>query len=166
VHDAGVRFDLEHALAIERAVQPCRWAEVNAALMLHDGNVSLAEVHAYLRRWAMVGDKLADHLIRFMTEPTSRTYVVNYPAGHELCQSYVAGQPERFRRLLTEQVRVCDLLDAQGGGVGPADRADAAWSDQDALSFVPAAGSAEPHDHCGQCAGGHSPAGERCIARR
>ena len=35
VRDAGIEFDLEHALAVERALEPCQWAEVNAALMLH-----------------------------------------------------------------------------------------------------------------------------------
>ena len=37
VHDAGIELDLAHALAVERALEPCRWAEVNAALMLHEG---------------------------------------------------------------------------------------------------------------------------------
>ena len=58
--------------------------------------------------------KLAAHLIRFLTEPTSRTYIITYSAGRELCRSYVAGEPERFRRLLTEQVRVRDLLATDG----------------------------------------------------
>ena len=57
--------------------------------------------------------KLAAHMIRFFTEATSRTYIVTYPAGRELCRSYVAGEPERFPRLLTEQVRVRDLLEAR-----------------------------------------------------
>jgi hypothetical protein len=52
---------------------------------------------------------LADHVVRFITDPSSRTYVVAYPAGLELCRSYVAGDPRRFRRLLTEQLRVSDL---------------------------------------------------------
>ena len=52
-------------------------------------------------------------MIRFLNEPTSRTYVITYPAGRELCRAYVAGEPERFRRLLTEQVRVRDLLQAR-----------------------------------------------------
>ena len=60
--------------------------------------------------------QLAAHMIRFITEPTSRTYIVTYPAGRELCRSYVAGEPERFRRLLTEQVRVRDLLEARDPG--------------------------------------------------
>jgi len=58
--------------------------------------------------------KFAAHLIRFLSEPASRTYVITYSAGRELSRSYVAGEPERFRRLLTEQVRVRDLLATDG----------------------------------------------------
>jgi hypothetical protein len=115
IHDAGIELDLAHALAVERALEPCRWAEVNAALMLHDAGASEADAHAYLERWGLMTPELASHLIRFLTEPTSRTYIVTYPAGRELCGSYVAGEPERFRRLLTEQVRVRDLLEARDG---------------------------------------------------
>jgi len=116
ISDAGVEFDLAHALAIRRAHEPCAWAEVNAALMLHDGGASEAEVHAYLERWGLMSPKLAAHMIRFFTEPTTRTYIHTYSAGRELCRSYVAGEPERFRRLLTEQVRVGDLLEARDAG--------------------------------------------------
>ena len=60
---------------------------------------------------------VAEHLVRFMKEPTSRTYMMNYPAGLRLCSSFVDGDPARFRHLLTEQVRVRDLLDASEGGL-------------------------------------------------
>ena len=60
--------------------------------------------------------ELAAHVIRFLQEPTSRSYILTYKAGLELARAYVAGEPERFRRLLTEQVRVGDLLEAGGGG--------------------------------------------------
>jgi hypothetical protein len=116
MHDAGFELDLAHALAVERALEPCTWADVNAALMLHDAGASEAEAQAYLERWGLMTPKLAAHLIRFFTQPTSRTYVMNYSAGRELCRSYVAGEPERFRRLLTEQVRVRDLLEARDAG--------------------------------------------------
>jgi hypothetical protein len=112
MQDAGIELDLGHALAVERALEPCRWAEVNAALMLHEAGASEAEAQAYLERWGLMSPELAAHLIRFLGEPTSRTYVMNYSAGRELCRAYVAGDPERFRRLLTEQVRVRDLLEA------------------------------------------------------
>jgi hypothetical protein len=115
-HDAGIDLDLAHALAVEQALEPCQWAEVNAALMLHDAGASEAETHAYLERWGLMTPKLAAHLIRFLTEPTSRTYIVTYPAGRELCRAYLADEPERFRRLLTEQVRVRDLLEARDPG--------------------------------------------------
>jgi hypothetical protein len=117
VRDAGVELDLPHALAVGRAHEPCRWAEVNAALMLHEAGASEAEVRAYLERWGLMTPKLSAHLIRFLNEPTSRTYMITYAAGRELCGSWVAGDPERFRRLLTEQVRVRDLLESQDAGV-------------------------------------------------
>jgi hypothetical protein len=112
VHEAGIEFDLPHALAVERALEPCRWAEVNAALLLHEDGAGEAETQAYLERWGLVSPELAAHLIRFLKEPSSRTYIITYPAGRELCGAYVAGEPERFRRLLTEQVRVGDLREA------------------------------------------------------
>ena len=111
---AGTPLDREHGLAVEQAREPLRWVEVNAALMLHEAGASEAEVHAYLMRWGLLSAHLADHVIRFLTEPTSRSYVIAYPAGRDLCRSYVAGDPARFRRLLTEQVRVGDLINSGG----------------------------------------------------
>ncbi len=117
-HDAGVDFDFAHAFAVERAGEPLGWAQVNAALMLHDADATEDEARAYLERWGLMTPELAAHMIRFFTEPTSRTYVMNYSAGRELCRSFVAGEPERFRRLLTEQVRVRDLLEAASAAPG------------------------------------------------
>ncbi len=111
VEDAGIDFDLGHARAVARAREPCHWAAVNAALMLYDGGAEEAEVHAYLQQWDLMTTEIADHVIRFLKAPTSRSYVMNYPAGKELCRSYVGGKPDRFRRLLTEQVRVGQLLE-------------------------------------------------------
>ena len=105
-----VDFDLPHALAVERAHEPCRWAAVNAALMLHDRGTPEADAQAYIERWALMPPELAAHFIRFATEPTSRTYVLTYSAGRDLCRDYVAGDRTRFARLLTEEVRVGDLL--------------------------------------------------------
>jgi hypothetical protein len=112
LHDAGVDFDLAHARAVERALEPCRWADVNAALMLYEEGATEAEVHAYLVQWGLMTPQLASHVIRFLGEPTSRTYILTYPAGRELCAEYVAGDWTRFARLLTEQTRVRDLLEA------------------------------------------------------
>jgi hypothetical protein len=109
VRDHGVEIDLDRTLAIERAIGPCEWAQVNAALMLHEQGASEDEAREYLLRWGLLGPELADHVVRFITDPTSRTYMVAYPAGLGLCRDFVAGDAERFRRLLTEQLRVSDL---------------------------------------------------------
>jgi hypothetical protein len=124
LRDAGMELDLAHALAVERALEPCRWAEVNAALLLYEAEASEAEARAYLEQWGLMTPELAAHVVRFLGEPTSRTYVINYPAGRELCRSYAAPDPQRFRHLLTEQVRVRELLEVEDarahGDVGAA----------------------------------------------
>jgi hypothetical protein len=106
---AGLELDLDHALAVERAAEPLRWAEVNAAMLRYDSGAGDADVHAYLCRWGLMPDDAAGHLIRFMSAPGNRTYLAVYPAGRDRCRAYVDGDLDRFRRLLTEQVRVGDL---------------------------------------------------------
>jgi hypothetical protein len=112
VREAGVDLDLARAVAVRRAHEPCEWAWVNATLMLYEAGASTAEAQAYIERWGLEAAEWAAHMVRFATEPTQRTYVLTYSAGLDLCRAYVAGDPARFRRLLTEQVRVRDLLDA------------------------------------------------------
>jgi hypothetical protein len=108
--EGGVELDLDLALAVGRTLEPCRWANVNAALMLHEGEAKESEVQAYLARWGLLTPEMAAHLIRFLQEPTSRTYIITYLAGRELTRAYIGADAARFRRLLTEQVRVGELL--------------------------------------------------------
>ena len=115
--DAGIELDLAHALEVDRAGEPLSWAIVNAALLLHDDGADDAEAQEYLERWGLMTPELAAHLIRFLRDPTSRTYAITYAAGRELCASFVTAEPEGLRRLLTEQVRVRDLLTAPAEGL-------------------------------------------------
>ena len=112
VADAGGAIDLGHALAVERAYEPCDWAAVNAALLLHERDASPEKVRAYLEEWALMTPEYSAHVIRFLTEPSSRTYVVTYPAGRALCGAWVGDDARRFRRLLTEQARVGEIVTA------------------------------------------------------
>ncbi|MFN0155535.1 MAG: hypothetical protein ACKVUT_14270 [Gaiella sp.] len=84
--------------------------------MLHEDGASAAEVTAYLSRWALATPEIAAHLLRFMSDPTSRSYIITYPAGRERCEAWVGGDLSRFATLLTRQVRARDLLDPQRGG--------------------------------------------------
>ena len=45
-----------------------------------------ASLDAYLERWGLMTPQWAAHMIRFFNEPTSRSYVITYPAGRELCR--------------------------------------------------------------------------------
>jgi hypothetical protein len=107
---AGIEFDLGEFLEVRRALAACDWVEVNAALELYEDGASEAKTRAYLERWGLMTAERSAHLIRFLREPTSRSYVLTYAAGQELCERWVGGDLGRFRRLLTEQVRVGELL--------------------------------------------------------
>jgi hypothetical protein len=109
VHDHDVELDLAHARAVARATEPLGWLGVDAALMLHEEGRPAAEVSAYLDDRHMITSDAADRWVRFLSDPGSRSYAICYPAGLALCRTYVAGETERFRTLLTEQVRVGDL---------------------------------------------------------
>ena len=110
LRDTGINLDVAFALDVERASEPLSWAIVNAALLLHEDGAGDAEAREYLEHWALMTPELAAHLVRFLNDPASRTYAITYAAGRELCDGYVAAEPGGFRRLLTEQVRVGELL--------------------------------------------------------
>lgn len=107
LHEEGL--DLQRELAIAEARERLRWVDVNAALMLHEDGAAEADAQAYLERWGALTPELAGRVLGFVNDPSSRTYVINYPAGYRLVADYVGGDNARFRRLLTEQVRVEDL---------------------------------------------------------
>ena len=105
--------DLAEALAIERARQPLERVALNAALLLYESNEQPGAVQAYIERWALATSDRAAHLLRFLQDPTSRSYVITYSAGYELARAYVERSADGLRRLLTEQVRVRELVDAR-----------------------------------------------------
>jgi hypothetical protein len=110
MRDHDVALDLSHTRAVERAAEPLGWLGVDASLMLHEDGVPASEVSSYVRDHALIGSDAADRWVRFLQDPGSRSYAVCYPAGLERCRAFAAGDPARFRRLLTEQVRVSDLV--------------------------------------------------------
>jgi len=111
---AGIDMDFARAVAIESALEDAGWVELNAAHMLYTDGKGEDEVRAYFERWALLDADLSAHAIRFLRGTTSRSYVICYPAGRELCTAYIAGDPARFRWLLSEQVRVGELVAAAG----------------------------------------------------
>ena len=64
---------------------------------------------AYLERWALLPGNRAEKAVSFLTDPTWRAYSHCYTEGLRLSRAYVAGEPARFERLITEQVLPADL---------------------------------------------------------
>jgi hypothetical protein len=50
--------------------------------------------------------------VEFLTDPTWRAYIFCYIEGVARCRAFVGGDPERFRRLLDEQLVPADLVAA------------------------------------------------------
>jgi hypothetical protein len=112
----GLDYDAEQAHAIADARRALRRVSVDAALMIHEDGASVEDAGTYVRRWSLVSPEQAEHSVGFVVDPTWRAYAINYSAGRELCEAWVGGDPGRFVRLLTEQVRVGELLEAHSDG--------------------------------------------------
>jgi hypothetical protein len=102
--------DPELSERITKVTERLRTVGLDAALMIHEEGASVEEAEAYVEKWNLVPAEQAKHSVRFITDPTWRAYVITYSAGRDLCRAYVDGDPARFRKLLTEHVRIGDLL--------------------------------------------------------
>jgi hypothetical protein len=108
----GTLVDPQLSERITKVNERLRTVGLDAALMIHEEGASIEEAEAYVEKWNLVPADQARHSVRFVTDPTWRAYVITYSAGRDLCRAYVDGDPARFRRLLTEHVRIGDLLAA------------------------------------------------------
>jgi hypothetical protein len=105
----GIKYDVELSRAVRKARAPLEYVPGNAALMLHEDGASLEEARDYLVRWALVSPKRAEHNVSFVNHPVWRAYVSTYTDGYRVCRDWVAGDPAKFKRLLTEQLSPADL---------------------------------------------------------
>jgi hypothetical protein len=104
--------DPELSERISRASERLRAVSVNTALAIHEGGMSRDEATEYVERWGLRPPDEAKHQVDFVTDPTWRAYTITYSAGRDLCRAFVGGDPARFRRLLSEPVRIGELLSA------------------------------------------------------
>ena len=86
---------------------------LDTGLLIHEHGASEEEASAHFQKWALATPERAASAVRFATDPTWRAYAITYSAGSALCAGYVGDDPSRFATLLTEQVRVADLIAAQ-----------------------------------------------------
>ena len=106
--DLGLRFDGARAEAISAAMAGLADVRQDAALMLHDEHRDPDDVVAYLRRWLLVDETRARHMLRFLSSPLWRAYTSTYVEGYRLLRGWLDDRPagmdlaERFRVLLDE----------------------------------------------------------------
>jgi len=105
----GIRYETEVVAAVAGAAEALSAVRGNAALLLHDRGRPEDEAVAELERWGLLAHERAVKSITFLTHPTWRAYIFCYVAGLPLCRGFVAGDPARFERLLTEQLTPADL---------------------------------------------------------
>ncbi|KGI69507.1 DUF885 domain-containing protein [Mycolicibacterium rufum] len=106
--DLGLRFDGGRAEAIAEASAALADVRQDAALMLHDEHRDVDDVVAFLKRWLLVDDERARHMLRFLSSPLWRAYTSTYVEGYRLLRGWLDARPDgvtltdRFTTLLDE----------------------------------------------------------------
>jgi hypothetical protein len=104
----GMPYDPDVSREVQAATESLNVGG-NVAHMLHSEGRSLEEARDYLMRWGLTSPERADQALRFIADPTWRSYSITYAEGYRLCRDWVDGDPERFKRLLTEQLTPAEL---------------------------------------------------------
>ena len=98
---------------VEKAHRKTRGIMGNVSFMLYDQHKSAEEAERYLQRYALSTEQERKHLIRFVSEPLSRSYVFTYNMGHDLLEELFAHRDRDtyFKRLLKEPVTPGQIRD-------------------------------------------------------
>ncbi|MGH9127998.1 MAG: DUF885 domain-containing protein [Acidimicrobiales bacterium] len=105
----GIGYDPEVVAAVSEAAETLGAARANAAFRLHEDGADPEVVVDELARWALLPRARAAKALEFLSDPTWRAYVTCYVEGLPLCRRWVGASPERFGRLITEQLVPADL---------------------------------------------------------
>ena len=105
----GIPFDADVVAEVAGASEGLGRVRGYLALLVHERGASVDDVVAYAERWALLPRQRAVKLLEFLTDETWRAYVTCYVEGLPLCRSFVAGDPARFERLVTEQLTPAQL---------------------------------------------------------
>ena len=108
----GIPYDAEVVATTSEAGEVLGAVRGNAALLLHDEGRDIDTVVDYVARWGLMSRPRAEKAVQFIADPTWRAYIYCYIEGHALCRRFVAGDPARFERLISEQLTPADLQEA------------------------------------------------------
>jgi hypothetical protein len=97
----GIDYDAETAAIVRETQRTLSSVGPNVVQMLAEGQIRREEARPYARRWLIGPDEVIDKGVALLDEPWPE-YSLCYPAGHALARRFVAGDAERFGRLLRE----------------------------------------------------------------
>ncbi|NTU56628.1 MAG: hypothetical protein HGA79_10305 [Anaerolineales bacterium] len=99
-------IDSRRMMQINKASEKTNGIMGNVSFMLYDQQKGVEEAEQYLRRYTLATEQVIQHLIRFISEPLSRSYVFTYDMGYNLLEELFAHKDrgEYFKRLLEEPV--------------------------------------------------------------
>jgi hypothetical protein len=99
-------LDAALIVEIDRAAKQMSGLWGNAAFMLYDQKKSSEEIMTYLQTYALDTEQEAEHAIRFISDPLSRSYIFTYHMGRDLLAELFAcgDRGQSFARLLEEPV--------------------------------------------------------------
>jgi hypothetical protein len=109
LHRWGISYDPEVHRRMRAANNVLEATVANAAILLHVDGISTDEATAYLQRWELVSEERAKRHVDFVMDRWGRAYIRTYTDGYTLCREWVDGDPDRFKRLLTEQLTPAEL---------------------------------------------------------
>lgn len=112
LRELSIPYDSDLVAAMSEPAKILSAVRGNAALLLHEHGQDPSSVVEYLSRWALLPRARAEKQVEFLLDPTWRSYISCYVEGYPLCRRFVGGDPERFRRLLAEQLVPADLAAA------------------------------------------------------
>jgi hypothetical protein len=104
----GIDYDAETAAIVRATWETLSSVGPNVVQMLAEELITRDEVRPYARRWLIGPDEVIDKGVALLDEAWP-AYALCYPAGLTLARRFVAGDPERFRRLLREALTPDDL---------------------------------------------------------
>lgn len=107
----GIDYDPDVVAVVTEASEALGGVRANAAHRLHADGADPETVIDEIARWGLTTRARAEKSIEFLLDPTWRAYISCYVEGLPLCRAFVAGDPTRFARLITEQLTPQDLAD-------------------------------------------------------
>ena len=108
----GIEYDPELSNLVKKAREPLEdLVGSNVALMLHADGASVEEARDYLMRWSLssrAARRPADRVHRPIRPGVRTCRPMRTATGS--AATFVDGDPQRFKRLLTEQLTPADLV--------------------------------------------------------